>query len=47
MDWKEIQKVDRFIQETENDLLRRGVWDGIRNWNFYQEVEHRMKKYEK
>ena len=44
MDWKEIQKIDRYIQETEDFLLKNTSWDGIRNWNFYQEVEHRMKK---
>lgn len=44
MDWKEIQNIDRYIQETENDLLKNTSWDGIRDWNFYKEVEYRMKK---
>lgn len=46
MDWKEIQKVDRYIHETEDYLLKHTPWDGIRDWNFYQEVEARMKKAE-
>lgn len=44
MDWKEIQNIDRCIQETENYLLNNTPWDGIRDWNFYKEVEHRMRK---
>lgn len=44
MDWKEIQKVDRYIRETEDYLLNHTPWDGIRDWNFYMEVESRMNK---
>ena len=44
MDWKEIQKVDRYIRETENYLLTNTPWDGVKDWYFYQEVEHRMKR---
>ena len=44
MDWKEIQNIDRYIQETENYLLKNTSWDGIKDWNFYKEVEYKMKK---
>lgn len=47
MNWKEIQKVDKYIRETEDYLLNHTPWDGIRDCNFYQEVEYRMKKEEK
>lgn len=44
MNWKEIQKIDRCIQETEEYLLKHTSWDGIKDFNFYQEVESRMNK---
>ena len=44
MDWKEIQTVDRYIRETEDYLLQNTSWDGIRDWNFYKEVELRINK---
>ena len=47
MDWKEIERVDEFIKRTEKELLETTPWDGIRNWQFYMEVEARMKKAEK
>ena len=44
MDWKDIQRIDKCIQETEEYLLMNTPWDGIKDWNFYQEVERRMNK---
>lgn len=44
MNWKEIRDIDRYIKETEDYLLKNTPWDGIKDWNFYQEVESRMNK---